>query len=601
MADFTPSYIDGAPNSPVRPQAPVVDQSSLVTLGLIGDAVGAIGGIATNYAEISAKKAAAEQAAALQSQQDQAISAFSQSQLKLVDATEMGDISSAEARMRMRANLSRAIADNPAIATDLAKAHTSVIKSTGLGDVVYEGTEVENQQLALEREAVKAGWIKPNQSEQQKKAGAEAYVDFQRSLQLINAQSKKVSLQTAQIGLTTAGINQQSAKLRLVEQQNKLQSQQALGAASGAYSVKFGNDLEAIRQAKENGEITTEQALMMADQSWLNVSQVVTQIGAKSGSEYMNNLTKPMEMQYNNYKKYLSGETKLESLNTDNEIAVAMQTKVATGDPMMARLIATSKMFPNSNLVTMAEVNNKVVDYLNKGMTPDKKPIDVLPDFDEDKTSLNAYFGLVTDAMAKTNNGSAVDIDETRAEINTHLNSVLRGVDVYSPSVSNPGDYKSVIDFIAKPEVGRFVSLQGGFQDNEASFRAAQALQYQYDTTLIPLIQQTYERTLTSGQPDIKYVGRTEQVVVKNQKPTKDVIKPQFIGSGVTFVADPSDNSVVTRNKVKELNSTVSPILNKLIRSQAHLSGNMDYKSVWTNQYETKVFGIGEEDNSGKQ
>lgn len=591
MADFTTSYVGGPPGPPVSPQQPVVDRSSLVSLDFLGDAASALGGVATNYAEIRREQEKERVKAELQARQDQAISNFSRDQLKLVDSVDMGDISSSEARMRMRANLSRYIADNPALAVDLGKAHTSVIKTTGLGDVVYEGTEAEQQQLMVENEAVKAGWVRPNMSEIDKEAGTEAYLNFKRSLDLLEGQTKKLALQKAQVTLGTAGISQQTAKLKLAEQQNKLQAQSAVAGASSAYTVKLSNDMDDIKGMLDRNEITREQAVQLADQSFFQVSNVLSQVGAKSGSDYLNNITKPLEMQYQNYRKYFTGEISKEVLDNDNSIAIGIQTKNALGDPQIAKVAAVSKILPNANLVTLDTVNNRVVNFLDRGSNGDTKPNDVLPDVPEDKDALDSYFSLMSDAMNKVNNKSARDIEDTRVEINTNLNDILRGIDVYSPTAANTSDYKGVIDFIAKPEVGKFVTSQGGFQDNEAAFKAAQALQFQYDTVLIPLVQEAYQRSKTSGEATITYQGRTEVPGIKNQKPTSQVIKPQFIGSGVTFVADPGVTDSFTRRKVKELNETVAPILNKMIRTQAHLSGNMDYKSVFQSQYEEKVFG----------
>ena len=601
MADFTTSYLGGPSGSPVSPQTPVVDESSLVTLDFLGDAAAALGGVATNYAEIKREQQKAELAAQIQAQQDQAISNFSRDQLKLVDAVDMGDLSSSEARMRMRANLSRYIADNPALAADLGKAHTSVIKSTGLGDVVYEGTQAEQQQLMVENEAVKAGWIRPDMAEIDKAAGTEAYLNFKRSLDLLEGQTKKLALQKAQVTLTTAGISQQTAKLKLSEQQNKVQSQAAVAQASSAYTVKLSNDMEQIKGRLDRNEITREQALMEADQNFFQVSNVLSQVGDRAGSEYLNNIGKPLQMQYENYRKYFSGELTKEALDNDNSIAIGLQTKNALGDPQIAKVAAVSKILPNANLVTLDTVNNRVVNFLDRGSNGETKPNDVLPDVPEDKAALEGYFGLMSDAMSKVNNKTARDIEETRVEINTNLNDILRGVDVYSPTAANTSDYKSVIDFIAKPEVGKFVTSQGGFQDNQAAFRAAEALQFQYDTVLIPLVQEAYQRSKTSGEAVVSYYGRTEVPGIKGQKSTKDVIKPQFIGSGVTFVADPGVTDSFTRRKVKELNETVAPILNKMIRTQAHLSGNMDYKSVYQSQYEQKVFGVGEETDANQE
>ena len=603
MADFTTSYLGGPSGSPVSPQTPVVDQSSLVTLDFLGDAAAALGGVATNYAEIKREQQKAELAAQIQARQDQAISNFSRDQLKLVDAVDMGDISSAEARMRMRANLSRYIADNPALATDLGKAHTSVIKSTGLGDVVYEGTEAEQQQLMVENEAVKAGWIRPDMSEVDKEAGTEAYLNFKRSLDLLEGQTKKLALQKAQVTLNTAGISNQTAKLKLAEQQSKIQSQAAVGQASSAYTVKLSNDMEAIRQKLDNNEITREQAVMLAEQNFFQVSNVLSQVGAKSGSDYLNNITKPLQMQYENYRSYFTGEVSKETLDNDNSIAIGVQTKNALGDPEIARIAALSKIMPQSNLLTLDSANAASIRFLGQNSDPKTKPADVLPDYEQGKFEVGAYFGMVNDAMTKVNGGNVKpkDLDAVKEDINVNLDNVLRGIDVYGPSASNTSDYKNVIDFLADPQVGTFVASQGGFQDNQAAFKAAQALQFQYDTVLIPLVQEAWSKSKTSGEAVVSYYGRTEVPGIKGQKLTKDVIKPQFIGSGVTFVADPGVTDSFTRRKVKELNETVAPLLNKMIRTQAHLAGNKDYKSVYQSQYEQKVFGTEEEANANQE
>ena len=601
MADFTTSYLGGPSGSPVSPQTPVVDESSLVTLDFLGDAAAALGGVATNYAEIKREQQKAELAAQIQAQQDQAISNFSRDQLKLVDAVDMGDLSSSEARMRMRANLSRYIADNPALAADLGKAHTSVIKSTGLGDVVYEGTQAEQQQLMVENEAVKAGWIRPDMAEIDKAAGTEAYLNFKRSLDLLEGQTKKLALQKAQVTLQTAGISQQTAKYKLVQEQNKLQSQVAVGQASSAYTVKLSNDMDEIKGALDRNEITREQAVLMADQNYFQVSNVLSQVGAESDSDYLNNVTKPLQMQYENYRKYFSGELTKEALDNDNAIAIGWQTKLVLGDPTMAKVAAISKIAPNASLVTLDAVNNSVVKILDQNSNDETKPADILADYDEAKFDAKTYLGMVTDAMTKVNGDSAIDVEGTRQDVNVNLNNVLRAVDVYGPSVKNPQDYKNVIDFLASPEVGTFVSKQGGFQDTEAAHRASQALVFEYDNNLVPMIKKAYEDSLTSGQATVSYYGRTEVPSIKNQKPTKDVIKPEFIGSGVTFVADPGVTDGFTRRKVQELNKTVAPLLNKLIRSQAHLNGNKDYRAVYQQSYEQKIFGIGGEGNADQE
>lgn len=594
MVDFTTSYIGGEPDSPVRPQQPSVDQSSLVGARLLGDAVSGLAGVATNYIKIQREEEKARVAAELQAKEDQAVSTFARDQLKLVDATEMGDISSSEARMRMRANLSRAIADNPALAVDLGKAHTSVIKSTGLGDVVYEGTEQEKQQRIIETDALKAGWVTPSMSQAQKDVATSRYQSFKLNQTMLEDQAKRLAVQKAQVTLTTAGITQRSAKLELAERQAKISTQQAIGGMVNDFSANLLNKLEEIRVGKEEGKYTAEQATMLADQAAYEIQQTINIGGARAGSDYVNNMTKPMLGMVENYKKYISGQTKLETLNIQNETVVATQTAMIQGDPEVARIVTLTKLFPNARAVVSGEANTAVAGIIKSGMDPTTKSSDMMPDTAEGKKDVGTYLNMVDDSMDQINKGSAVDPEETKIELDNHLNSVLNSVVQHGPS-SNTKDFKQVIDFLASNKFGKYVSTQGANLNEQSKLGAETLLADMYSRELYPLVQKAYKEANTGGSATISYYGRTEVPGVKDQKKATDVIKPVFTGSGVVFQAAPGDTNPITRRKVKELNETAGTLLNKMLHSAAHLQGTTDYKSVYQNMFEQQIFGVEEE------
>ena len=581
MADFTQSYVGGPQSSAITPQEPVTDNSNLVGLELLGNIASGVGNFASDFADRKREENKQAAIAALQAQSDQTISSFAQGQLRLAEATETGDISSMEARSRMRANLTRAIADNPALAVELGKAHTTLVKTTGLGQAVYEGTEQEKQQANLETKAVEAGWVRPDQTDSEKASAADAYVQFQRSIEMMEFESKKVGLQSAQIGLTTAGIQQQSARMTLAEKQRKQVSQVAVGQASGAYQVRLSNELEAIRKQKEAGTIDATQAIMMADQAYLAVDAITRQIGSQAGTEYISNVVAPMKMQLDNYKTYLSGDIALKDLNSRNDTTVAMQTHNMLGSPTAARLVATSKLFPNSDVITMSQANDEVLKFVQGGQDTKTKPADVLPDYEEGKQGLKTYLGMMTETMGKINSKSAVDQDQATEEVNNNLVNILKGIDVYGPTVSSTADYNGVMDFLSRTETGKFITKQGGFTDEGAAYKAGQALEFEYNNVVLPLIKQEYERTKAGGTAQITYVGRTEVPGIKGQKPTATLITPKFIGSGVVFNVNQGVTDSFTRSRAKELNEKVAPILNRIIRTSAHLSNTMDYKSVY--------------------
>lgn len=51
MADFSTSYIGGPTGSPISPQQPVVDQSNLVGLNILGGLVEGLSGAAVNIGQ----------------------------------------------------------------------------------------------------------------------------------------------------------------------------------------------------------------------------------------------------------------------------------------------------------------------------------------------------------------------------------------------------------------------------------------------------------------------------------------------------------------------------------------------------------------------
>lgn len=578
MADFTVSYVGGPQGSPITPESPVQG----VTNEAVFETIAGIGG---NFAEnlIAHRKERAK--LAIQARGDQALSSFAQQQLALTDAVEMGDLSSAEARMRMRANLTRAIADNPGLTFDFGKVQNSIIETSGLGKSITEGTEEEQQQTRIENAAIDAGWVRPDQAGEDKAIAAAAYQDFQRSIELMGFEQKKVALQAAKTDLVTSGIQQQTARLALAQKQQKINSQAAVGQASNAYMVKLGNDLEAIRQAKERNEIDATQAAIMADNAYLAVDQVSRQVGAQAGAEYVNNVVSPMKMMLENYKGYMTGNINLTDLETRNQTNVAMQTNLLVANPEAARLVATSKLFPNSDVVTLTETNDLVMNFIKGGQDLKTKPADVLPDYQEGKQALNTYLGMMTQTMGKINNKTAVDADVTKQDVNNNLTNILRGIDVYGPTVSSAADYNGVMDFLSKPEVGRFITEQGGLPDEGAAFKAGQAIEFQYANEVLPLIREEWQRAKTGGSASIQYVGRTEVPRIVGQQPVGELIVPQFMGGGISFNVKPGVTDSFTRSKAKELNEKVAPVLNRLVRVSAHLQGNRDYKAVYENLY----------------
>ena len=581
MADFS-TDIGSRPSSAIQPLAPVMDRTAGASSKMTQTLVEGAGGIFDVLGVVNDKNAKrAEQAA-----QDKAIAEFGQGQLSLAEAAETGAMSTKEVRSRMRANLQSAIADNPALAIDLGKAHTALIKSTGLGQVAYEGTSEEKLQADLENTVVKNGWVAADAPQQEKDAAVTAYSRFQKSVDMMGFEQKQISLQASKIGLSTAQTQRQTAQLQLQEQAQKKQSQLAVGQLANNYMVKLNNTLEDIRRKKEAGSINALDAVMLVDRAYLEVDQVTRQVGAQAGSEYVSNLTAPMKQLVSDYKGYMDGKVVLDDLNSRRDTTVAIQANLALGDPELARVAGVSTIIKNGDALLQANAQSAVARYFEINSDETTKPADIMPDYAQGKDEVGSYLGLVKNTIGKVNAGTAIEQETAIKEINANLVNVLRGIDVYGPNATSLGDYAPVLDFLADASVGKYIVKQGGFTDAATANKAGQVLEQNYANQVLPLVKEEFDRTMSGGSVNIRSYGRTEVPTVEGQKPTSELVKVRFSGSGISFVpTDPADNNALTRNRIKELNSKVQPIVNKLIRVSAHLSGTTDYKAIYDANY----------------
>lgn len=578
-ADFTASYIDSAPNSPMSPQQPIVDRSSLIGLDFIGRVVDAGASTTVSYLENKRK----------QEKEDfinSAVSEFATNQLKLADAVDQGVMGSQEARMRMRKNYTEAIANNPALAGELAKAQKDIVKNTGFGKIVEEGTEQEQIQVAAEKEATLAGWIKPHQDRAGREMATQAYLQFKRSQDMLAQEQARVSLETAKINQGTALYNRQSSRIGLMQKERAERSRVALGSVADAYNFKFSQDLSEIKARVDRNELSREDAMLLADQQFAILQQATASIGADAGGDYISNLTAPMKTRYENMRKFLSGEMSAQVLENQNEITLGLQKANLLGDPEVAKVVATSNLLPNASTSLLPALDKAVVGIMTKQSNPQGKNADLMPDDDEGKRQVGAYLSILKDNMKGATAGTLVNKGVAEAEIDVNLANVLKSVDAYSMTVENPAEYNQIVDFLASPEFGKYTTVRGGIPA-DAAHNAKQVLQQQYEQQVLPLLRQKYEDVKVGGtgvNPGPRGGGAQFESAA-------NIIKPLFTGSGVSFVVNPEfTKNTRARLEAQTLNKEVAPILNRLIRMSAHLGGTQDYKAVYEQNY-AEIFG----------
>lgn len=600
MADFSVNVGEASGGGMPTPAQPVTDQSSLMTINTLGNLGGKL--LSVGAAAVQKNQEQAQQAAL-----NNVVGGFAQKQLAIASAVDTGELTSQEGRMRMRANYTQEVSNNPGLVSVLAKTQKEIVSTAGLGSVVAEGTEQEKQQFALQKEAMSAGWIKADASPTEAAAGSAAYIQFKRHQADIDAQQNQLSLDSAQIGLqrakiglatdkiqqVTAGYSQQSAKMGLEEKIKQQRSQMAVGGMADSYFFKFNQDLDDIQRRKESGELTPQQAVMAADKSYAVIQQAVGMVGRDAGGGYVDSLVAPMKGLYDNRLKFLNGEIDKNTLENLNSVNLGKSKLNITGDPKMAEVLALTNLLGPNTLALIPEVNKTVSDYMARNANPEptSKPADILPDSQEDKTSVGSYFGILKSNMGALEAKTGVDKERTTEELNANVTNVLKSIDVHSLTVDNPSEYNQVTDFLASPEYGRFVTKGGGIHE-AASANANTILQSQYIDKVLPVIRAEYERAQV---PNVSLAtslmsGRNPQTRVDvSSQSAASAIKPMFSGGGVVFRADPNA-STVTKNKAKELNGSLAKVINKLVRMDAHMNGDTNYKAAYDRNFEL-IFG----------
>jgi hypothetical protein len=592
MADFTVGTETQA-GANIRPSAPVTTPS---VVGPVVDIASKVVGAGINgFFSGQQNQQEVQRQTAINSN----IESFTQAQLKLASAVDTGSMSSAEARMRQRANYTAAIANNPGLVNQLADVQKSLTTTVGLAKNVADGTETEQNNLANEKAASAAGWIPPNASPSDRASATQSYLQFQRGQEDIKAQAASIGLQRAKIGLQADGIGLQSAsvqlqsaKIGLMQKNREEQSRTALGNIADGYSQKFANDLSSIQQQVANGTMTQQQGIEQANTLHANLLGIVNKVGGDAPSSNLSNTIAPMTERYNNAVKFLSGDIDKQVLENQNTIADAKQKLLIKADPDTSRVIAVSQMFPSAALTLMPAVNNKVLGILGKNMDPTTKPNDPHPDSDSDKADHQTYLNLLKVNMNAVTTGVKTGPKDaaaanTPAEVDTHVSQVLKGINAYQMAVSDPKDYNQVVDWLASPEFGKYASGRG--IPSDTATQAKQVLQEQYENTVLPLIKTEYDNAVTVKRTPVQNPKNGQIDAQTTTTEASANIKPVFTGAGITFL--PVDGAdAATKAKAKDLNAKVAPVVNRLIRMGAHLNGNQNYKQVYESQY-SALFG----------
>lgn len=523
---------------------------------------------------------------------------FSQQQLQIAEAVDMGELSSQEARMRMRANYAQAISDNPMLMDDLTNAQKNIIGTSGLGKVAEEGTEEEQRWNRVLQSATDEGWIRPGMSSGQADEMAKAYLDFQLAGEKLSRAQAELTYERGQVGLTRDRLGVQKDQIAISRGQMGIESdriglqrlrasveaESALGTMAGSYFQKFNADIQEISRQVEAGEIDEVSAQRLLDQQYAVIQNLVRGVGAEARSDYLNNLTTGFDDLYRSAGKYISGEMTLEALERRTNVDLAIQNNLITGDPDRARVIATTNIVrhPLTTLMTDKAITNHLMEFLGDNGTEEGPPANLMnPRYRQDTGS---YIDILRPNLRSASQGTLEeDVNAPQGanpyeEVATHVQQTLRSVSAYSNAVNDPSEFNEVVQLFASDEFREYAT-SGNLRFDQAEAQSAhEVLMAQYHEVFLPLLRDEWR----SANVDTGVLRSGSGVLATGERETQPVgslIQPSFVGGGFRF-STTSDNQRV-RNKVREMNRDVAPVVNRMLKSSAHLERHDNYEKIY--------------------
>lgn len=614
MADFSSGVqpvIEQAPRPIIAPP----DDSTANNISALGSVLGTIGGTLVQGAAIA-------QQTQLEQKQDSSLMNFKQNILRKGDLVDQGILKPDQALRGVRLDYSRMIANHPGMQDQIDKAYKEVMGQSGLGKNIVDDVQAQKdqqRQQAMQQwtSASQAGFILPNMSPDEQALAIEKHQQFLfgqtqmgQADKLLNHKKAEVELANAQLqttsirqGIANASITYQRNQLGLADEVAKNQFRAGAQNVSDAYFTKFQNDVNTLQKQvgtqvpdpAHPGKTMTYTA-SMASQDIDNQLAAIQQTTSKLAVAYdsqgtLEALMNPMKMLAQTAKDNVQG--KLDKTALDNQLSnvqTMRQLQLINSNDDLLTLSSTSKLMPNAANSLQDVIGHKFTDIMKQnGLMPGDtnasskttKPGDPTsngdPNHDKD---LRSYFGIVKAGMSNIQSGVADK--SVKADTDQHIQSILAGVGKYGPTATDASELKDVVNFFSSTQFGNYVKQNPALIQGQNASLAKNVYEQDYQRVVLPLIQNEFLDANVAIDYRTTVNGRGVKISDPTMAPSSSAIHPEFNGSGVTFVAN-NPTAGQTNREAQRLNREVAPIMNQLIRTNAHFEGSTDYKKSYDN------------------
>lgn len=612
MADFSTGVNSPAPGPSAIPAAggnPALSNTVSILSGALTGLGGAINTAIQNDAAQKAKNI-----------KNNTLANVQQNILKIADAQDQGILTQDQARSRARILQAQAIANDPSLREDINKVFDSTLSTTGLAASIREGTQSEQDNHALEMKAFtdaqSEGYILPWMSDTEKEQGLINFQKVKQAQARLKAANDELAFKTAQVGLTNAKLTTIKSQLQITGEQlsnagkatsNQIgkinlakaqHEQEVIGSAQKlltAGSDNFETQARYIANQVDSGKLDRAAGQLALSEINRRMHLAIDPTMASGGAaEAMGKLASDLiDKRTTIWSDYVSGKTQKEQLQTDinrqdlieQQIALNGNTKFKR-DLALQHLVGVSITSLDEALFsdTVSHIiNNSPVDSNgNPKPNPTESPANLTGSGGMDPAATKQYLKMTEAALAKVNSGRGTP--EDMADIDTHFRNILAGVGTFGPTVKNPAKLDSLVTFMAGPEFGGYAVKHPDTFTSSESAGVNDALERFYTSKVIPLIRGEFikDNIVVGMKPDTTTSGAGKGLLVPDARGTAGTISVEYNKNQVRFTPnDNYKNNPAVQKRAAQLNNEVGPVINKIIKVEAHTDGSMNYSDYF--------------------
>jgi hypothetical protein len=293
-----------------------------------------------------------------------------------------------------------------------------------------------------------------------------------------------------------------------------------------------------------------------------------------------------MTNMYEATKRYIKGTDTLEVLNNTRKIEDArIVALMFAKNPEQQQRIAISNLIGNTDIELSGVIAASAITYIDSSLA--KKPV-VLTDLDPKEQKAIANVGL--SFIEKDTAGKALGLE--KEEGYAYIEKLFTDFDKYSASVDSPQQLNELVTMIADPRFGTWVKANKGIPASISS-QVKDTLKAYYSEPVMKDVVQNWEMDVAGDQnlfgfnPIPSFKGDPANAV----RPLPEILEPFMTESGLSFRAKQGAPQNLVAPALKQVNKTVLPKINRLIKAMAHVEGHTDYNKVFEESY-AKILGV---------